>query len=195
MTKRRVGLAIAGWQARRYAMNVSATICVPEARAGGLLWLLRALWTAPTTLLGRSLARMVGCGPGERIGGRAVPAYLYRLPPGRLRGLGAIALGHAIVVEPEFIHGRETWVLAHELSHARQHDVLGPFYLALHGLLQLISSLVCLWRPVAGYPPQHAYNPLERAFLCVPFDVLVKSVPPSGPRARALLDAFGLAPR
>jgi hypothetical protein len=154
---------------------------------------LRAIWTLPTTLLGRGLARAFGCGPAERIGGRAVAAYLYRLPPGRLRGLGAIAFGHAIVVEPEFIRGRESWVLAHELSHARQHDFLGPFYLLLHGLLQLISALICLRRPLVGYPPQHAYNPLERAFLCVPFDVLVHGALPSGPRARQLLDAFDLA--
>lgn len=157
------------------------------------MWLLRAIWTAPTTLLGRALARAWGCGPGERIGGRAVPAYLYRLPVGRLRGLGAIALGHAIVVEPAFIRGREAWVLAHELSHARQHDLLGPFYLVLHGVLQLTSALICVVRPLRGYPPQHAYNPLERAFLCVPFDVLVKGAPPSGPLARELLAAFELA--
>jgi hypothetical protein len=169
--------AVAGVDAQRYANNVAATICVPETRVAGPLRVFRAIWTAPTTLLGRSLARAVGCPPADRIGGRAVRAYLYRLPPGRLRGLGAIALGHAIVVEPEFMRGREAWVLAHELSHARQHDFLGPFYLALHGLLQLMSSLICLFFPVSGYPPQHAYNP-----------------PPNGPRADALLDAFGLAP-
>lgn len=174
---------------------MAETICVPKARAAGAFGLLRAIWTAPTTLLGRGLARALGCGPAERIGGVAVPAYLFRLPSGRLRGLGAIALGHAIVVEPEFIRGREAWVLAHELSHARQHDFLGPFYLVLHGFWQVLSALVFFWRPVPGFPPQHAYNPLERAFLCVPFDVLTKDAPPAGPRARALLDAFGLASR
>lgn len=167
-------------------------ICVPRARPVGVLWLLRAIWTAPTTLLGRVLARALGCGPGERIGGRAAPAYLYRLPPGRLRGLSAIALGHAIVVEPEFLCGRESWVLAHELSHARQHDYLGPFYLVLHAVVMLLSCLLSCVRPVRGYPPQHAYNPLERSFLCVPFDVLLQSAPPTGPRARELLAAFGL---
>jgi hypothetical protein len=164
-------------------------------RAGGIWGLLRALWTAPTTLLGRGLARAVGCGPAERIGGRVAPAYLFRLPAGRLRGLSAIALGHAIVVEPEFLRGREAWVLAHELSHARQHDWLGPFYLLTHALLQLISVFGSLFRPLSGYPPQHAYNPLERAFLCVPFDVLVGREAPSGPRARELLKAFELVPR
>ncbi len=153
---------------------------------------LRAIWTAPTTLLGRGLARLVGCGPAERLGGSVVPAYLYRLPPGRLRGLGAIALGHAIVVEPEFIRGREQWVLAHELSHARQHDFLGPAYLVAHLLFQFVSVLGSLVRPIRGYPLQHAYNPLERAFLCVPFDVLAQAELPRGPRALELLNAFGL---
>ena len=171
---------------------MAETICVPRARAAGIVRLLRAVWTAPTTWLGHGLARLVGCGPAERLGGRAVRAYLYRLPPGRLHGLGAIALGHAIVVEPEFIRGREAWVLAHELSHARQHDFLGPVYLLAHAFFQLMSVLVCLVRPIRGYPPQHAYNPLERGLLCVPFDVLVRSELPRGPRAVELLRAFGL---
>ena len=182
-------------RARLYATNVAETICVPRVRAAGVWGLLRALWTAPTTLLGRGLARAVGCGPPERIGGRVAPAYLYRLPAGRFRGLAAIALGHAIVVEPEFLRGREAWVLAHELSHARQHDWLGPFYLLVHALLQLISLLGSLFRPLRGYPPQHAYNPLERAFLCVPFDVLLRAEAPAGPRARELLEAFELVLR
>ena len=169
------------------------TICVPRQRAAGLVWLLRALWTAPTTLLGRGLARLAGCGPAERIGGRVVPAYLYRLPPGRLRGLGAIALGHAIVVEPAFIAERDAWVLAHELSHARQHDFLGPVYLPAHALCQLVSVIIGLVRPIRGYPLQHGYNPLERALLCVPFDVLAQDELPRGARATELLRAFGLS--
>ncbi len=185
-------MGVAGTGLRRYARNVAETICVPRERAAGLARLLRAIWTAPTTLLGRTLARLVGCGPAQRLGGRAVPAYLYRLPHGRLRGLGAIALGHAIVVEPEFIRGREAWVLAHELSHARQHDFLGPAYLPAHGLCQLVSALLGLLRPIRGYPSQHAYNPLERGFLCVPFDVLANGELPRGPRAEQLLSAFGL---
>ena len=154
---------------------------------------LRAAWTAPTTLLGRVLARTLGCGPAERVGGSAVTAYLYRLPPGRLRGLGAIALGHAIVIEPGFMSEQGPWLLAHELSHARQHDYLGPAYLLVHVTFQLLSALVSLLRPIAGYPPQHAYNPLERALLCVPFDALMAPQLPSGREARQVLEAFGLA--
>jgi hypothetical protein len=138
------------------------------------------------------LARLAGCAAPERVGGAVVRAYLYRLPPGRLRGLGAIALGHVIVVEPAFIAGREQWVLAHELSHARQHDFLGPLYMPVHGLLQLLSVLAAWLRPVPGYPAQHAYNPLERGLLCVPFDVLVAPHPPATDTAHRVLAAFGL---
>jgi hypothetical protein len=158
----------------------------------------RALWTAPTTWLGQLVARFAGCGPAEPIGGAATPAYLYRLPPGRLRGLGAIAFGHAIVVEPDFVARhfgaeREPWVIAHELSHTRQHDFLGPLYLPLHGLCMLFSTLMSWIRPVAGYPPQHAYNPLERSLLCVPFDVLVRPRLPSGEVAKRVFGAFGFS--
>lgn len=170
------------------------SICIPRRRRAGVIGALRAAWTTPTTLLGRALARAAGCGPGERVGGSAVSAYLYRLPPGRLRGLGAVALGHAIVVEPGFMLRQGPWLLAHELSHARQHDYLGPAYLLVHFTFQLLSGLVSLLRPIAGYPPQHAYNPLERALLCVPFDALIAPELPSGQTARQVLEAFGLAP-
>src|SRR5882724_13190970 len=136
-------------------------ICIPRPRLAGPIGWLRALWTAPTTLLGCGFARAAGCGPGESVGGGAVSARLYRLPPGRLQGLGAIALGHAIVVEDGFMGAQGPWLLAHELSHARQHDFLGPSYLLVHGLFQLVSVLCSLVRPRRGYPPQHAYNPLE----------------------------------
>src|SRR5689334_17097230 len=137
----------------------------PKPRGGGAFALARAIWTAPTTSIGCGFARLCGCGPSARIGGRAVAAYLYRLPQGRLRGLGAIAIGHAIVVEPEFIAGRERWILAHELSHALQHDWLGPAYLVIHALFQLVSVIASGIRPISGFPPQHAYNPLERRWL------------------------------
>src|SRR5262245_41271048 len=146
---------------------------IPKPRAEGVSDFVRMLWTAPTTLVGRLFARINGCGPGERVGGTATNAYLYHLPRGKLRGLGAIAIGHAIVVEPEFIAARRPWVLAHELSHTRQHDWLGPTYLVVHGLFQAFSLVASTVRPIRGFPPQHAYNPLERSLLSVPFDVLV----------------------
>jgi hypothetical protein len=168
-------------------------IRVPKSQKQGVFALARFIWTTPTTSTGRLLARLSGCGVGERIGGPAVAAYLYRLPQGRLRGLGAIAIGHAIVVEPEFLAGREEWILAHELSHALQHDWLGPAYLVTHALFQLVSAIASGVRPISGFPPQHAYNPLERRWLCVPFDVLVAKALPSGAHATEVLSAFGLA--
>jgi hypothetical protein len=150
------------------------------------------LWTAPTTFVGHAFARLAGCAAAERIGGRATPAFLYRLPEGRLRGLGAIAIGHAIVVEPSFVAPRAPWIFAHELSHTRQHDWLGPAYLFVHAAFQLASASVALFRPIDGYPPQHAYNALERRLLCVPFDVLVGAAPAS-PLAGDVLRAFALS--
>ena len=167
-------------------------VCVPAPRRGGPLGALRFAWTAPTTALGHAFARLAGCGVAERIGGRATSAFLYRLPAGRLRGLGAIAIGHVIVVEPEFIGRRQSWILAHELSHTRQHDWLGPAYLLVHALFQGMSILASAVRPVPGFPPQHARNPLERTMICVPFDALTQTRPPSGPLAQDVLRAFGL---
>jgi hypothetical protein len=175
-------------------MSHAEDLCVPRARRRGVLGILRSAWTAPTTSLGHLFAALLGCGRAKRIGGVAVCASLYRLPPGRLQGLGAIAIGHAIIVEPGFLKGRESWLLAHELSHARQHDWLGPAYLLVHALFQLASALASLVRPLPGYPPQHAYNPFERALLCVPFDVLARPNQPSGALAEQVLHAFGLIP-
>ena len=36
---------------------------------------------------------LAGCPAAERIGGTAAPAFLYRLPERRLRGLGAVLVG------------------------------------------------------------------------------------------------------
>ena len=171
---------------------LATSICVPKPRAGGVLGLLRRCWTTPTTLVGHALARLAGCGAPQRVGGRATSAYLYLLPRGRLRGLGAIALGHVVVVEQSFLGDRRRWLLAHELSHARQHDWLGPFYLVAHATCQIISTLASAIRPLPRFTPQHAYNPLERSLLCVPFDVLVAALPPSGGQAQEVLEAFDL---
>ena len=168
-------------------------LCVPVPRRQGLLKMVRAIWTAPTNLLGHIFARMFGATGAERIGGAATTAHLYRLPDGRCRGIGAIAIGHVVIVEREFMRDRRDWLLAHELSHTRQHDWLGPAYLVIHGLFQLISALAHKFAPVPGFPPQHAHNPLEREWICVPFDILTLKDPPSGAEASALLRAYGLS--
>lgn len=168
-------------------------LCIPSPRRRGPL---QRAWLTPTNALGHRTARALGCGQGLRVGGGATPAWLYLLPEGRLQGLGAIALGHVILAERDFVSGhRGTWVLAHELSHTRQHDWLGPLYLPIHGICQLLSVLLALVRPVAGFPPQHGYNILERYFLCVPFDAIATDAQPGNGVGIAdrVLDAFGLS--
>jgi hypothetical protein len=167
-------------------------ICVPKKRAGGLAGALRWLWTLPTNCVGHVVARAFGCGSPARLGGSAVKAWLYTLPPGKAVGLAAIALGHVVLTEPAFMADeRRPWLLAHELSHTRQHDWLGPLYLPAHGAFMLLSVMCSLIRPIAGYPPQHAYNPLERVMMHVPFDILVESPLPQGDLAARTLAAFG----
>src|SRR5262245_51660943 len=114
-------------------------LSVPTPRRRGLLGTALAVWTAPTTLLGHAIARLSGCPEAERIGASGARAWLYRLPPGRFKGCGAIAIGHVIILEPRLLDLHGPWLLAHELSHTRQHDWLGPAYLPLHAILQAIS--------------------------------------------------------
>jgi hypothetical protein len=170
-----------------------ARISIPTARRKGALGALRAAWTAPTNLIGHGAARLLRCGRPERIGGQATRAWLYRLPPGRFKGLRGIAIGHVIILEPPFLAAHGRWVLAHELSHTRQHDWLGPTYLPVHALLLFLSAVVFLFRPVAGFSPWHAYNPLERVLICVPIDVVAVPPAPEGALAENVLRAFGLS--
>jgi hypothetical protein len=97
-----------------------------------------------------------------------------------------------LIVEPALLakHGR--WLLAHELSHARQHDWLGPAYLPAHAAFLALSAVIFLFRPVAKFSRWHAYNPLERILICVPIDALAAPAPPQGAAADGVLEAFGL---
>ncbi len=167
-------------------------LSIPAARRGGAIDALRRAWTAPTNLLGHAIAQTLGCGRPHPIGGEATRAFLYCLPAGRLTAWRAVAIGHVIIVEPTLLarHGR--WLLAHELSHARQHDWLGPIYLPAHATLLALSALISLFRPLGRFSPWHAYNPLERVLICVPIDALAAPSPPQGVRAEEMLQAFGL---
>jgi len=172
--------------------------CLPPARSQNVLaQLVRALWTFPTNLVGHTLGLLATRAMPERIAGPAASASLYRLPSSPLaRTLGAIAIGNVILAETQFISGpRGRWVLAHELSHTRQHTWLGPFYLPVHFVFQIISALAFVVRPVMNFPAQHAYNPLERLILYVPFDVLVDGVRSSDQDRDRILEAFGLSDR
>ena len=169
--------------------------CLPPARSQRILVrFVRALWTLPTNLVGHALGLLLTAAMPERIGGPAASASLYRLRSSALaRALGAIAIGNVILAENQFVSGpRGRWVLAHELSHTRQHAWLGPIYLPIHIVLQLISALASVIRPVASFPPQHAYNPLERLLLYVPFDVLVDPARISDNDRDRIWDTFGV---
>jgi hypothetical protein len=167
-------------------------LAIPTARRSGAIGALRCAWTAPTNFVGHALARILGCGRPQLIGGEATRASLYCLPAGRLTAWRAVAIGHVLIVEPALLakHGR--WLLAHELSHARQHDWLGPAYLPAHATFLALSAVIFLFRPVAKFSRWHAYNPLERILICVPIDALAAPAPPQGAAADGVLEAFGL---
>ena len=164
-------------------------LSVPTRRQRGLLGAGVAVWTAPTTFIGHAVARFLGCSKAERIDAAGASAWLYRLP---LRGFGAIAIGHVIILEPGFLELHGPWLLAHELSHTRQHDWLGPAYLPVHAILQTMSVVLYFIRPIVKFSPWHAYNPLERLLICVPIDVIVDKRPPEGELASKVLQEFGL---
>lgn len=169
--------------------------CIPPARSQKL-WVraLRETWNLPTNLLGHALGWLLTRHRPERIGGAAASAALYRLRSTAFsRALRAIAIGNVILAETEFVSGEGgRWVLAHELSHTRQHAWLGPFYLPVHLAFQVVSVLGFLLRPLAGFPPQHAYNPLERRILYVPFDVLLDPSRVSDANRQQIWRAFGV---
>ncbi len=170
--------------------------CLPAVRSQRP-WaqLVRALWTLPTNLVGHTLGLLIAREMPERISGPAASASLYRLRSSLFsRSLGAIAIGNVILAETHFVSGpRGRWVLAHELSHTRQHTWLGPFYLPVHFVFQIISALASVIRPVVNFPPQHAYNPLERLILYVPFDVLVDPARVTDRDRDLIWQAFGVS--
>jgi hypothetical protein len=159
--------------------------------------LLLRLWLNPTNLIGRAVARLVGAQGPYPVGSDRAPAEYYLLPDNFRWWFGAVALGHVILAQPGFLRGEAgRWIMAHELSHTRQHDLLGPLYLPLHGTLQALSALFSMFRPIPGYSIVHAYNPLERAFICVPFDYLVSLRAGSSledKSAEEVLRAFGVS--
>jgi hypothetical protein len=106
---------------------------------------LGALFGAPNTLIGLGFALLSGALPRPRAGlliaesNRGL-AYWFL----SRRGFGAITFGRVVVsaipITPD--------LLVHESHHARQYEVLGPFYLPLYLLLH------------ARYG--YAHNPLEQ---------------------------------
>jgi hypothetical protein len=126
--------------------------------------------------------------------GPAATGWLYPIRPGLGLGwVGAVTLGHAILHRPGMLEGRSLparLTLAHELSHTRQHDWLGPLYLPLHILAQAASTLLSIGRPVV-VSRQHDRNPLEQTFICLSAGVTHAPFP-GETDAEALLAAFGV---
>lgn len=172
----------------------------PRPRLAGPIGWLRALWTAPTNLIGHLAGLLVSGGRPRRVQGPAAGAWLYGIRRGLgLDWVGAVTLGHVILYRPGMFDGRAgRLILAHELAHTRQHDWLGPIYLPLHILAQTVSALLSI-----GHPPVHSRvhdnNPLEQTFICLgasAYGPLARGKHVAGAAADcdgdAMLAAFGL---
>jgi hypothetical protein len=114
--------------------------------------------------------------------------------------VGAVTLGHVVLHRRDLFGGRAgQLILAHELAHTRQHDVLGPLYLPLHVLAQSVSAILSLGQR-RYHSPVHDYNPLEQTFICLGasgYDRLAREESVLGSNderitARMMLTAFGL---
>jgi hypothetical protein len=133
--------------------------------------MIRAVWTLPTNVVGH-LAGWIASGGRfpRRVRGPAATGWLYAIRPGiGLDWVGAVTLGHAILHRRGFLDGDDLparLTLAHELSHCRQHDWLGPLYLPAHIVAQAASALLSLGRPVT-VSRVHDRNPLEQTFICL----------------------------
>ena len=159
--------------------------------------MVRGIWTLPTNLLGHLAGLLVSGRWPRRVGGPAATGWLYPIRRGLgLDWVGAVTLGHAILYRPGLLDGltlSARLTLAHELSHTRQHDWLGPLYLPLHILAQSVSAVLscCLGeRPVVSRV--HDHNPLEQTFICIAAGATHGPLPRSeGVDTEELLAAFG----
>src|SRR5215469_4444761 len=155
-------------------------ILMPTARKRGVLGAFRAAWTTPTNLIGHAAATLLGCGRPQRVGGEATRAWLYCLPTGRFRRLTGIAIGHVIILEPALLATQGRWLLAHELSHTRQHDWLGPTYLPVHAMLLLLSTVIFFFRPFKNPSRSLGFPPVERPLIRMSIDAVADPPAPNG---------------
>jgi hypothetical protein len=138
----------------------------PPRPSGFATRFLRGVWTLPTNALGHVAGVLVSGSLGAKVGSDRARGRLFVIRVPGFRWVGGVTLGHAILLSPRLSDGLlGRLVLAHELAHTRQHDVLGPFYLPLHVLAQIASALFWIVSPVPGSDPVHAHNPLEQRWL------------------------------
>jgi hypothetical protein len=139
-----------------------------ERRAHG--WL-RSVWTAPTTVVGHALGLALSRRAPLRVRGPAAAGWFYPLGPNvPTERMTAITIGHAILYRPDKISGLEgRLILAHELAHTRQHDVLGPLYLPVHAIAEAISvAATHAFGGADGARAVHVHNLMEQTFICLP---------------------------
>lgn len=131
--------------------------------------LARAVWTAPTNAFGWLACRLLSGKPGVRVGGTRASGWIYPVRRGiGLDWMGAVTLGHHILYREGMFDGvRGRLTLAHELAHTRQHDVLGPAYLPLHVVSQVVSVAISLFRGRPVHSRVHDHNPLEQTFIAL----------------------------
>lgn len=158
----------------------------------------RDLWSLPTDALGHAAAMLLGGrGRSIHVDARLARARVY-LCPRMPRWLGGLALGHAVLIRRGDLPaplGRA--LLAHELAHTRQADLLGPLYLPAHILAQALSFALSLALPGDVPSRVHAYNPLEQSWICIGATAVAPlSRGEHDPTfdGEALLDALGATP-
>lgn len=143
----------------------------PGPRSGAVaLASLRALWTLPTNIIGHVAGFVASGGRRPRsVRGVVARGFVYEIRRGvGLDWVSAVTLGHVILGRPGVFDGlRGRAVLAHELAHTRQHDVMGPLYLPAHILAQSVSALLTVLLPGEPQSRVHDYNPLEHTFICL----------------------------
>jgi hypothetical protein len=150
------------------------------------------MWTLPTTLFGHVMGLAVCRQRPRWVESAAAYGWLYRIPPGLgvLDRIGAVTLGHVVLHGATTLDGeRGRAVLAHELAHTRQHDVLGPFYLPLHATAQLASAIIGVFTGPATFSPVHDHNPLEQTFIAISANAIDRW--PLDAAREAVLAAFG----
>jgi len=131
-----------------------------------LLRALRFAWTLPTNVVGHLAGVLASGSSGRLVRSDLAVGRVYVIRAPFVRSVGGVTLGHAILLSPTYAEGQlGRLVLAHELAHTRQHDVLGPFYLPAHAVAQLVSALRWVVMPVPGSDPVHAHNRLEQRWL------------------------------